>query len=328
MSVLGAVPISLNDNSWQEVAKKRLYSHKFGFGKLDASKIVEAAKTYKLANDQVHYTTSFIEIRKDIPQSDTGLSVDFEFKKEFLADFKMRLLEHITVSVNIEHGRRGDIEITLRSPNGYISQLSTQRRNDFTTTGYHGWKFMTVKHWDENPVGIWTITVFDKVYPEKNGRFISYSMSFWGESSVDKAKNIPVIESPKTTFKLPSNVSTISRTVFESYSMTITSVSFKPTNIPQTQNDSTNPVHDRIDYGSNVTTISLIIFSLLSFIMIAVIVKCFQRKRDREGDYEFQELGMRDEIDDAYGVDDDDSLDARRLPNTIYQNEKDYYRNN
>jgi len=40
---------------------------------------------------------------------------------------------------------------------------------------------------EENPVGEWTIRVFDKQDPEHNGKFLGWSMSFWG-SVIDPAK--------------------------------------------------------------------------------------------------------------------------------------------
>jgi kexin len=59
----------------------------------------------------------------------------------------MEKLEHINVKVWIQHGKRGDVEVELRSPHGIRSVLAGKRSGDSATTGYPGWTFMSVKHW-------------------------------------------------------------------------------------------------------------------------------------------------------------------------------------
>lgn len=147
LSVYTAVPVSTNDGSWQKVAKERIYSHKFGYGKLDASRIVEAAKTWQNVKTAVHHTTPYITVDQVIPSNNEGMPAVYTFTKDMFVKADMKRLEHVTVSLNVDHSRRGDIEVQLVSPNGYVSQLSTSRANDFTKKGYNAWKFMTVKHW-------------------------------------------------------------------------------------------------------------------------------------------------------------------------------------
>ena len=77
--------------------------------------------------------------------------------KEMLDKANVGRLEHITVTMNVEHTRRGDLSVELRSPEGIISHLSTARRSDETPLGYIDWTFMSVAHWGESGVGTWTI---------------------------------------------------------------------------------------------------------------------------------------------------------------------------
>jgi kexin len=51
------------------------------------------------------------------------------------------------VTMNVNHTRRGDLSVELRSPEGVISHLSTARRFDDAEVGYVDWTFMTVAHW-------------------------------------------------------------------------------------------------------------------------------------------------------------------------------------
>lgn len=116
-----------------------------------------------------------------------GISSTFEVTQQMLEDANFETLEHVTVRVWIQHDRRGDVEVTLVSPTGIESILAQSRRRDDDGNGFNGWKFMTLKHWEENPVGTWKLTVRDANEDDKIGFFHSWSLQLWGEV-VDPAK--------------------------------------------------------------------------------------------------------------------------------------------
>ncbi|KAF9116564.1 pheromone processing endoprotease [Mortierella sp. AM989] len=184
-----AIPISLNDSDWKETASGRLFNHKFGYGSLDAYRFVEAAKTFKSLRPQTSLHPPAIHVRKVIPRGRKGVSSIFKVTKKDLEARRVQLgtLEHITVTVNIEHERRGDVEVILMSPNKIESRLGVKRRFDNATTGFINWTFMTVKHWEENPIGEWTLTVRDQDNPSYSGKFVSWRIKFWGERSKEIA---------------------------------------------------------------------------------------------------------------------------------------------
>ena len=76
-----------------------------------------------------------------------GIKSTFEVTQEMLDEANVERLEHITARVWIDHQRRGDVEVELMSPSGQLSVLARPRRFDEATTGFAGWKFMSVKHW-------------------------------------------------------------------------------------------------------------------------------------------------------------------------------------
>jgi subtilisin-like proprotein convertase family protein len=105
-------------------------------------------------------------------------------------ELKMKNIEQITVTVTITHGRRGDVKMVLISPNNIESVLLSGRPSDDDTTGFTNWTAMTVAHWffffyfrEENPVGNWKLKIIDTT-PGNIGKFISFRMSFFGQSSV------------------------------------------------------------------------------------------------------------------------------------------------
>jgi kexin len=91
-------------------------------------------------------------------------------------------LEHITVKVWITHAKRGDVEVELVSPGGVKSILAGARKHDDDSSGFNGWQFMTLKHWDEEHLGEWSIRVSDQHDAAKNGSFLGWSMMFWGSA--------------------------------------------------------------------------------------------------------------------------------------------------
>ena len=156
LTVHTAVPVDENDPDWTETSVGRLFNHKFGYGKLDAYAIVEHAKTWKSVGPQVTFESPVIQVNGDIPSGideKTGLTGQYGLPSVFMvteADLKtvkLRTLEHVTVTVNIVHESRGEVEVELRSPDNIISKLAVARPDDTSTEGFAQWTFMTVKHW-------------------------------------------------------------------------------------------------------------------------------------------------------------------------------------
>ena len=70
-----------------------------------------------------------------------------EVAQDMLEESNFEVLEHVTVRVWIDHTKRGDVEISLLSPNGIRSMLAEKRSGDRDRDGFPGWRFMSVKHW-------------------------------------------------------------------------------------------------------------------------------------------------------------------------------------
>ncbi|KAJ3117104.1 pheromone processing endoprotease [Phlyctochytrium bullatum] len=184
LAVETAVPINLQDPSWELTSTGRKYSHRFGYGKVDSWAIVEAAKTWKNVNPQVNYTTPVLAVNQEIPQGDSDARAVFAVEPSHVSHFLR--LEHITVTVKINHTRRGDVNVRLISPANVTSYLAVKRPGDMDANGFNDWTFMTVKHWGEKLIGNWTVTVIDHDNPEDMGIFVHCWMVFWGESAPAK----------------------------------------------------------------------------------------------------------------------------------------------
>lgn len=235
------------DEDWDVTATGRNYSYKYGYGKLDAGRFVEAARTWPLVKPQAWFDSPMIKLpftepparptvpepaqpsdagiaapaarQEDGPPSNSGaaaeaeqppdasndpgepipepyhgsfltkdgISSTFEVTQEMLDRENFETLEHVTVRVWIEHMRRGHVEVALKSPNNITSVLAQERNRDQAPSGFDGWKFMSLKHWGESPLGNWTIVVRDQGSPVSTGRFNQWSLQLWG-AAIDATK--------------------------------------------------------------------------------------------------------------------------------------------
>jgi kexin len=144
-----AVPIDMprGENDWQTTSIGKQFSHTFGYGKIDSWAIVEAAKTFESVKPQAWLYSPWIHVTQDIPQGNYGLSVSFEVTAAMMKAANLERLEHVTVTMNAKHGRRGDLSVDLVSPDKIISNLAATRKLDSSVLGYDDWTFMSVAHW-------------------------------------------------------------------------------------------------------------------------------------------------------------------------------------
>ncbi|KAH8844454.1 hypothetical protein MCOR07_010767 [Pyricularia oryzae] len=193
LAFMTAVPLNLDSGDWQDTTIGKKYSHTYGYGKVDTFGIVEAAKTWKLVKPQAYFFSPWIHVKHGIPEGDAGLATKFEVTEDMLAKANLERVEHVTVTMNIEHSRRGDLSVDLISPNKVISHLSVTRRLDNAKSGYKDWTFMSVVHWGESGVGTWTIVVRDTKANEFQGNFTDWHLKLWGEArDASKAVLLPM----------------------------------------------------------------------------------------------------------------------------------------
>jgi kexin len=147
--MITAIPVSTHDPDWKRTAAGRMFNHKFGYGNLDAFALVEAAKDFKSLGPQTFFYPAVVTVDESIPYSGKGVSSVLTVTEDDMTapSVKLGTLEHVTVTVNIEHQRRGDVEVILTSPNQVESRLGARRRFDMSTQGFVNWTFMSVKHW-------------------------------------------------------------------------------------------------------------------------------------------------------------------------------------
>ncbi|KAK3208249.1 hypothetical protein GRF29_77g94665 [Pseudopithomyces chartarum] len=194
LSVMTAVPFDEPSDWTQTPGTGRTFSHQFGYGKLDAWAIVEAAKDWKLVKPQAWFWSPWMHVKKPVPQGEQGIASSFEVTEKMLKDANFERVEHITLTMNIEHQRRGDLSVELISPDGMTSHLSTAREHDDAPYGYVDWTFMSVAHFGEKGIGKWTVIVKDTKVNAEVGTFTDWKLRLWGEcidASKQKLRPLP-----------------------------------------------------------------------------------------------------------------------------------------
>ncbi|GAA6052768.1 hypothetical protein JCM3770_003542 [Rhodotorula araucariae] len=273
LCVRTAQQVNPNDPDWQMTASGRPYNHKYGFGKLDAFAMVEAAKRWDSVKPQAWWTSPVALANPSGANLGSRITADgatasLEVTAAALQQANVEKLEHVTITVWIQHQRRGNIEVELVSPRGMKSILARPRRFDESADGMMGWVFMSVKHWDEDPVGTWTLRVRDRQGNRKSGKFFSYQLQLWGsaiDASLAKPYQLPSDDGDEdeeeqlpVVVVVPTTTTDVAATAIETADKTATTRTIKkPTDhLPDNHAEQTGEAHSSFgeDYHQPTAT--------------------------------------------------------------------------
>lgn len=119
---------------------------------------MKAAQTWNLVKPQARIVSHTIQLNNGTFGKDEkfqggqsigpdGIQSTMTITSELLEQNNFEALEHINVKVWISHATRGEVEVEIVSPKGIRSVLAGPRKADKATSGFPGWKFMSIKHW-------------------------------------------------------------------------------------------------------------------------------------------------------------------------------------
>ncbi len=168
------------DSGWSTNGAGQHFHHRFGAGLVNATAAVAMADGWE--NLPPGESVSLIAgSAHAIPENqEAGVTVSFPITTNDLR------VEHVTLTADISHTARGNLEITLTSPAGTISRLA-EVHND-TNDDFANWTFSSVRHWGESPEGEWTLRVADRS-PAGNtvgGTLQSATLRIFGSSTVPR----------------------------------------------------------------------------------------------------------------------------------------------
>lgn len=165
-----------SDPEWRTNANGYHFHHEFGAGLVDATAAVNLAETWQSLPEQESAEVLLSELNLQIPDADPqGIELSFPFSSSTILR-----AEHVTVTLDIQHPKRGDLAVTLVSPSGIQSRLARPRTDN--NEDYPDWEFMTVRNWGEESAGTWKLQINDTT-SEGVGTLKKAKMKIYGSSA-------------------------------------------------------------------------------------------------------------------------------------------------
>jgi len=154
------------------------FNHNYGFGVVDATAAVTAAQGWvNVPAEVMPHTTALASPAITIPDNNTtGVSHAITVMGSGVAS-----IEWIEITFSsADHTYAGDLDITLTSPSGSVSQLAQKHPCESNQcTPYNSWVFGSALHLGEVADGAWTLTVRD-LGANDVGTFQSWKIKFYG----------------------------------------------------------------------------------------------------------------------------------------------------
>ncbi|GMM58863.1 kexin [Maudiozyma humilis] len=186
LSILSSKEVMNADANSRMGALNKMYSHRYGYGKIDAYELVSMAKDWKNVNPQAWMFTPTEYVTQSTNNTDTTLESVIKISEKKLKRENINSIEHVVVVVDLATDIRGQVTIDLISPFGMVSNLGVVRERDVSSDGFNKWSFMSVAHWGESGVGDWKL----QIRSTKEGNMIhfnSWRLKLFGES-IDPSK--------------------------------------------------------------------------------------------------------------------------------------------
>ena len=179
-----------SDSDWQINAAGHDINHKYGFGVVDAGLAVTLAENWENAGPEVNWSSTEVILDVTVPDNDAQYTTD-----KINVDESIRV-ESVEILFDADHDFRGDLDIRLISPTGTESVLA-QKRDD-SGNNYNNWVFSSLRHWDEDSLGDWTLKVRDQGNNDE-GTWNSWKLMIHGSEFITDSDEDGLLDSEETT---------------------------------------------------------------------------------------------------------------------------------
>ncbi|XP_043658322.1 furin-like protease 2 isoform X2 [Drosophila teissieri] len=174
------------ENGWTLNGVKRKYSHKFGYGLMDAGAMVSLAEQWTSVPPQhICKSRENNEDRKIDGAYGYTLATHMDVNGCAGTINEVRYLEHVQCRITLRFFPRGNLRILLTSPMGTTSTLLFERPRDIVKSNFDDWPFLSVHFWGEKAEGRWTLQVINGGRRRVNqpGILSKWQLIFYGTSS-------------------------------------------------------------------------------------------------------------------------------------------------
>ncbi|XP_036319239.1 furin-like protease 2 isoform X3 [Rhagoletis pomonella] len=150
------------ESGWILNGVKRKYSHKFGYGLMDAGAMVSLAEQWTTVPPQhICKSRENNEDRKIEGTYGYTLATHMDVNGCAGTINEVRYLEHVQCRITLRFFPRGNLRILLTSPMGTTSTLLFERPRDIVKSNFDDWPFLSVHFWGEKAEGRWTLQVIN-----------------------------------------------------------------------------------------------------------------------------------------------------------------------
>jgi subtilisin family serine protease len=129
------------------------FNHKYGAGLVDAAAAVALSGNWTNLSQQ---KSQIVTTNATTPIDATG-NANATITRTFTVNSTNLRSEHATLALTVTDIPKGDLTITLTSPDNTTSTFCEPHSD--TTNTFTSWKFMTVRNWAESSNGTWTLTI-------------------------------------------------------------------------------------------------------------------------------------------------------------------------
>lgn len=148
------------DSDWVRNGAGFWFNHKYGAGLINASDAVRLAKNWSNLGTMTSVSVLLSSLPATIRDNNSSGLVKY-FDTRSLSGLRV---EHATVTTDITHPSRGELEIQLTSPDGTTSRLAEKHTSyPADPADYPDWTFSTVHNWGEDSRGLWKLKIADRV---------------------------------------------------------------------------------------------------------------------------------------------------------------------
>lgn len=191
-----AVKTDPTDSDWQTNGAGFNVNHKYGFGVVNAAAAVTLAGQWENVGAEVAITSGNVNINQAIPDNDSaGLVSTVNIDKNIQ-------VEWAEVIFDASHSYRGDLEVTLISPDGTESKLTEVHADP--GTDYPSWALTSVRNWGESALGDWTLKVSDGQEGDL-GIWNDWKLNLYGTDDNGVLGGDPSDPLPTNLFPVPAN---------------------------------------------------------------------------------------------------------------------------
>jgi len=146
-----------SDGGWKLNAGGLRFNQNYGFGLIDASALTLASFQYPRATARTVYDSGLVSggpipVNSSIPKS-----------IKFTNPSSSGRVEDVLLTVNVDHPRRGDLQIFAPTQSGTQSRVCIRSGSDWAAD--MAWTFLSNAFWGEPAGGTWTAEIFDAYSP-------------------------------------------------------------------------------------------------------------------------------------------------------------------